>query len=350
MKTILILSANPKGTSQLRLDEEVREIKNANQLSQNREQFKIVTELAVRVEDLPRALLEYQPTVVHFCGHGVGSDGLAFEDNDGELKLVSTEALATLFQLFQQQVECVLLNACYSEAQALAIYQHIDCVIGMSQAIGDKAAINFAVGFYNALFANRTLFDCYELGCASINLEAISEYSTPKIKVRRRRNQTEDNKEYTTSNDKTVQNRSVSIGGNANGSAIIQTGSRNVANISLETSNLLKHQSINIYAEISYIQEILAEVSSNDRRKIDNAFADIEEELDKPAPDKNEVGQALERALNYAKKAEAFTTVTEKLQHHLTNTVTWLGENWYKLLKYNEPQSTQSTLREERGL
>lgn len=334
MKTILIISANPKGTSQLRLDEEVREIKNANQLSQNREQFKIVTELAVRAEDLRRALLEYQPAIVHFCGHGVGSDGLAFEDNSGELKLVSTEALATLFQLFQEQVECVLLNACYSEAQAMAIYQHIDCVIGMSQAIGDKAAINFAVGFYDALFANRTLSDCYELGCASINLEGISEYSTPKIKARRRRNQTEENKQYTTSSEKTVQNRSVSIGGNATGSAI-QTGSRNVANISFETSNLLKPQSINIYAEISNIQEILAEVSSNDRRKIDNAFADIEEELDKPTPDKDEVGQALERALNYAKKAEAFTTVTEQLQHHLTNTVTWLGQNWYKLLSKN---------------
>lgn len=335
MKTILILSANPKGTSQLRLDEEVREIKNANELSQNREQFNIVTELAVRVEDLPRALLKYQPAVVHFCGHGVGSDGLAFEDDSSELKLVSTEALAALFQLFQQQVECVLLNACYSEAQALAIYQHIDCVIGMSQTIGDQAAINFAVGFYNALFANRTLFDCYELGCTSINLEGISEYSTPKIKIRRRRTQTEDaidiaKKEDTASSEETVQNRSVSIGGNANGSAIIQ-GSRNVANISLE-SNILKPQSINIYAEISDIQEILAEVASNDRRKIDNAFADIEEELDKLAPDKNEVGKALERALDYAKKAEEFATITQKLKLHLTNTVAWLGENWYKLL------------------
>lgn len=334
MKTILILSANPKGTSQLRLDEEVREIKKSYQLSQNREQFKIITELAVRVEDLRRALLEHQPTIVHFCGHGVGSDGLAFEDNSGQLKLVSTEALARLFYLFQQQVECVLLNACYSEAQALAIHQHIDYVIGMSQAIGDKAAINFAVGFYDAVFANRTLSDCYELGCASINLEGIPEYSTPQIKARRRRNQTEDNiakKEYTTSSEKTGQNRSVSIGGNATGSAI-QTGSKNVVNITSQSANLLTHQSINIYAEISALQEILAQVSSHDRRKIDNAFADIEEELDKPMPDKDEVGQALERALNYAKRAEAFTTITEKLKNHLTNTVTWLGKNWYKLL------------------
>jgi hypothetical protein len=43
-----------------------------------------------------------------------------------------------------------VLNACYSEIQANAIVQHIDYVIGMSQAIGDTAAIKFAMGFYDA--------------------------------------------------------------------------------------------------------------------------------------------------------------------------------------------------------
>lgn len=45
----------------------------------------------------------------------------------------------------------MLLNACYSEVQANAIAQHIDYVIGMNQAIGDRAALEFSVGFYDAL-------------------------------------------------------------------------------------------------------------------------------------------------------------------------------------------------------
>ena len=47
MKKILILSANPKNTSNLRLDEEVREIKNTFAISPNRNKFQIITESAV---------------------------------------------------------------------------------------------------------------------------------------------------------------------------------------------------------------------------------------------------------------------------------------------------------------
>ena len=185
MKKILILAANPKNISNLRLDEEVREIKNILQLSPNREQFQIITESAVRVDDLTRFLSHYQPTIVHFSGHGSGTDGLALEDNSGHIQLVSTQALAKLFDLFQQQVECVLLNACYSQEQADSIHQYIDCVVGMRQAIGDRAAIKFSVGFYIALAALRNYEDCFKTGCASIDLQGIPESQTPQIKVRR---------------------------------------------------------------------------------------------------------------------------------------------------------------------
>jgi hypothetical protein len=62
MKKILILSANPKDTSKLRLDEEVRNIQAAFKRAKNREQFEIITEWAVRVEDLRRALLHRNHT------------------------------------------------------------------------------------------------------------------------------------------------------------------------------------------------------------------------------------------------------------------------------------------------
>ncbi len=185
MKKILILSANPKNTNQLRLDEEVREIKAALRLSKNRQQFEIVTESALRVNHLRRSLLDNLPDIVHFSGHGAGNDGLALEDNLGQMHLVSTESLAGLFELFEEQVECVVLNACYSEVQAEAIYQHIDCVIGMNQAIGDKAAIEFSTGFYDALAVGRSYRDAFEFGCGAIDLQGIPESKTPQIKVRK---------------------------------------------------------------------------------------------------------------------------------------------------------------------
>ena len=79
------------------------------------------------------------------------------------------------------EVSCVVLNACYSEIQASAIVKHIDYVIGMKQAIGDKAAIAFAIGFYQALGAGRTIEASYKLGCVQIRLQGIPEHLTPVL-------------------------------------------------------------------------------------------------------------------------------------------------------------------------
>lgn len=184
MKKILILSANPTNTNHLRLDEEVREIQAGMERSRSRDQFEIICKWAVRSNDLLRALLDHKPEIVHFSGHGAGSEGLALENNSGQMQLVKTETLARLFEFFDS-IECVLLNACYSEAQAEAIYQHVDCVIGMNRAIGDRAAIEFAVGFYDALGADRSYEDAYECGRLNIDLEGIPESSTPVLKSKK---------------------------------------------------------------------------------------------------------------------------------------------------------------------
>ena len=186
MKKILILTANPKNTDKLRLDEEVREIQAGLERAQKRDQFEIVTRWALRGDDLRRALLDHEPQIVHFSGHGGGKHGLALENNSGQMQLISTESLARLFKLFKDKIECVVFNACYSEAQAEAIHQHIDCVVGMNKAIGDRAAIEFAVGFYDALGAGKSYEVAYDFGCSAIDLEGISESATPVRLIRKR--------------------------------------------------------------------------------------------------------------------------------------------------------------------
>lgn len=203
VKKILILSANPKDSSKSRLDKEVREIQGALKRAKNREQFEIVTEWAVRIDDLRRALLDHQPTIVHCAGNRSGYDGLVLENQTGEAQLVSSQSLARLFQSFQEKIECVVLNACYSEAQAEAIYQHINCVIGMNQAVGDEAAIAFAVGFYDALGAGYSYNHCYDIGCASVDLEGIPESTTPVLKFRPQLSQ-EENKQENQANQESI--------------------------------------------------------------------------------------------------------------------------------------------------
>ncbi|MEO0934778.1 MAG: CHAT domain-containing protein, partial [Cyanobacteria bacterium J06641_2] len=109
---------------------------------------------------------------------------LLLGDENGNLKLVDTEALVTLFELFSTTIECVVLNACYSEVQASAIAKYIPYVIGMNQAIGDKAAIKFAMGFYNAIGAGESVEFAYKLGCNVIQLDGVPENLTPVLKKR----------------------------------------------------------------------------------------------------------------------------------------------------------------------
>jgi hypothetical protein len=180
-RNILLLSANPKNTSQLRLTEEMRDIKEGLRLSDNRDLFSINTASAIRPRDIRRAILTYKPHIIHFSGHGSQEEGLLFEDETGATKFVDASALADLFKLFANQLECVVLNACYSKYQALEIARHINYVVGMSQEIQDKAAIEFAVGFYDGLGAGEGYDFAYKLGCNAILMAGIKQHLIPEF-------------------------------------------------------------------------------------------------------------------------------------------------------------------------
>lgn len=167
MKKILILSANPDNTSQLRLATEIREIDEGLRRSRYRHRFKICQKWAVRPRDLRRALIDESPQYVHFCGHG-DKEGIMLEGDNGEINLLSGELLSDLFGQFSNTVECVLLNACYSKNQAEAINKKIGYVIGMNNVIGDEEAIEFAVGFYDGLGAGESVEKAFNLGCIAI--------------------------------------------------------------------------------------------------------------------------------------------------------------------------------------
>ena len=188
---LLILTANPAIESQapLRLDAEVRLVEEALRRSRYRDRFELVTQLATRTIDLRRSLLDHRPQIVHFSGHGVGEDGLVLETDAGEMQMVSNEALTQLFGIFAAgEIECVLLNACYSEVQATAIHQFVDCVIGMNQPINDLSAVQFAEGFYDALGSGSSYDEAFRVGRSAIALTDSPGVSIPVLKYRPRSN------------------------------------------------------------------------------------------------------------------------------------------------------------------
>ena len=182
---ILILAANPWDSARLALDEEFRHIQHALSSAIARDSFELKFSPAIRKADISRELLNYRPDIVHFCGHGE-TDGLIFSDDQGNSEHINQHALANLFKLFEGEIQCVVLNACYSESQASAIAEFIPFVIGMSTAIGDIAAEKFSHGFYEAIFAKRNFSDAYAFGCNAIEQDdALSaEQQTPVLKQR----------------------------------------------------------------------------------------------------------------------------------------------------------------------
>ncbi|NJL40513.1 MAG: CHAT domain-containing protein [Leptolyngbyaceae cyanobacterium SM1_4_3] len=164
-KTVLFLAANPKQTVRLRLDEELREIDEGLRRANKRQQFKLEPKGAIRLRDFYRAILDSNPQIIHFSGHGEGQEGIILEDETGHPLFVEAIQLAGWFEVLAGEgVECVLLNACYSKEQAEAICQYVPYVIGMNQSITDKAAIDFAVGFYDALGSGKDIEFAFKLG------------------------------------------------------------------------------------------------------------------------------------------------------------------------------------------
>ncbi|MEZ4869838.1 MAG: CHAT domain-containing protein [Caldilineaceae bacterium] len=184
MINILFLASNPEGVVPIKLDEEIRLITQKFRESDYRDVLKLESLWAVRPNDLEQALLVHKPHVVHFSGHGNVQGEIILMDRNRQARPVSAEALRKLFATLKDNIRVVVLNACYSQVQAEAIADVIDCVIGMGEAIEDDAAITFAASFYQAIGFGRSISEAFELGKTELLLEGIPEADAPKLITR----------------------------------------------------------------------------------------------------------------------------------------------------------------------
>jgi hypothetical protein len=181
---ILLFSAIPAGTGALKLDEEVRDIKKKVQATTHRDLIQIESAPAARPADLLEEMNRHEPHVVQFSGHGSEEAGILVCDDRGNARPVGGEALAALFESTEVNVQVVVLNACYSRVQAEAVAAVVPCVIGMKDAIGDKAARVFAAAFYGALGFGRSVEVAFKQGGAALQLEGITQSDLPDLITR----------------------------------------------------------------------------------------------------------------------------------------------------------------------
>ena len=181
---ILLFSAIPAGTGALKLDEEVRDIKKKVQATTHRDLIQIESAPAARPADLLEEMNRHEPHVVQFSGHGSKDGGILVCDDRGNARAVGGEALASLFESTEVNVQVVVLNACYSRPQAEAVAAIVPCVIGMRDAIGDRAARMFASAFYGALGFGRSVEVAFKQGLTALRLEGIAQSDLPDLITR----------------------------------------------------------------------------------------------------------------------------------------------------------------------
>jgi hypothetical protein len=206
---ILVVAANPLGSSPLKLDHEVKTIQEALRRSRKRDNFVVEYRLAATPSELRRALLDVEPHVLHFSGHGAGEQGLLFvsdesagaiyrseggevrsrSTNSDEIKFVPTQPLANLLQLCDEHLECVVLNACYSDVQGDAISANIPFTIGMRDQVADNVAIKFSQGFYDAIRAGKGYESAFKWGKVAIEFD-LADDEAAKILVLRKNEKT----------------------------------------------------------------------------------------------------------------------------------------------------------------
>jgi hypothetical protein len=197
---VLYLTANPEATEEavtapdgteqrfgtwLRVDQEVRQVRQALRGSKYRDLVQVDHAPAATVDNLMDGLNDYRPHIVHFSGHA-GPDGLLMENDAGDElgSDVTFKLLARVLGATDEPPNLLVLNACESLSGADDLLQTVPAVIGMSDSIDDMSAIVFASGFYSAIASAQSLASALEQAKTRMTAATLDGSELPELRVR----------------------------------------------------------------------------------------------------------------------------------------------------------------------
>ena len=167
VQTILFLAANPSKKAELNLRIEHSII---SEELEDMEGFDFESKFSVSIKEMNMEVVSTEPSILHFSGHGLSGNesdeviidemgvtmnndtGLVFHnDEKNGTDILSPIKCGRIFDSLKNMVpslKIVVLNACYSEQQAIAISKNDIYTIGTSNTIQNKVATAFSQGFY----------------------------------------------------------------------------------------------------------------------------------------------------------------------------------------------------------
>ena len=160
-KAILYISATPTNVDNLQVDFEFKKIKASLEGGLNRDEFELLSPLmAVSLQDFLQAKHRYKPAIIHFSGHGL-QDGLMFATSENVFQIIPTELLKEVFKGIEAYAKLIVLNACYSSAQAKILSEKGIYVLGMNVPVTDTAAIDLADNLYRFISDGQTTEEAF---------------------------------------------------------------------------------------------------------------------------------------------------------------------------------------------
>lgn len=166
---LLFLAAN-SGTRPMELEKEWVRIETDLRMAKVRDRVVGKPVWEASMDRLMQALLDESPTILHFSGHG-RTQGIVLQGDSGGAQVVSGAALGRMLKLFKDTLQCVVLNACWSDSQAEAIREHVPYVVGMRERILDDDALAFTSGFYKAIAAGKPVPFAFEMAAANVQAQ-----------------------------------------------------------------------------------------------------------------------------------------------------------------------------------
>ncbi len=172
---VLYLAANPHGD--LRVDVEVRAVREAVERALYRDQISIDHRPAATPEDLLDGINRSRPHVVHFAGHA-GGRSLLFDDalirDEGDQtdgtdigRPINFALLARALGATAQPPKMLVLNACDTLDGAESLLDVVPVVIAMASSVSDLAAGVFAARFYAAVGAGQSVQAAIDQGAVA---------------------------------------------------------------------------------------------------------------------------------------------------------------------------------------
>lgn len=205
---ILFLAANPGRTTRLALEEECAAIERELRMTAGHHDLDLHSRWAITIDEMMHHLNVMQPAVVHFSGHGgsaatavrdarsqradgrrdaeaIEDAGIVLQDQDGEPKHVTANALTRMIGSAAPSTRLAVLNACYSQEAARSLCSVVDCAIGMHGSLGDPAARAFAVALYRALGYRRSVENALAQAGATLEAHGLAAGCVPVCHTRR---------------------------------------------------------------------------------------------------------------------------------------------------------------------